>query len=70
MSRDEFRVQQSSTGYRVELCRDGQPFVTFVDGLTKERAEREARALTALWLRIAPPNRRPSLSVAEKRELM
>ena len=56
MSRDEFRVQQSSTGYRVELCRDGQPFVTFVNGLTKEGAEREARALTALWLKISKRN--------------
>jgi hypothetical protein len=53
MSQDQFRVQQSSTGYRVELCRDGEPYVTFVDGLTREGAEAEARSLTALWLKIS-----------------
>ncbi len=54
MSRDQFRVGRSSTGYRVELCRDGHPYVTFLDGLTKEGAERQVRALSALWLRISP----------------
>jgi hypothetical protein len=53
MSHDQFRVRKSSTGYRVELCRDGEPYVTFVDGLTREGAEAEARSLTALWLKIS-----------------
>jgi hypothetical protein len=53
MSRDEFRVRESLTGYRVELCRDGQPYVTFLDGLTQQGAEREARSLAALWAKIS-----------------
>lgn len=51
---DEFRVTQSlNGGYCVELCRDGKPYVTFVDGLTRPGAEREARSLTALWDKIS-----------------
>jgi len=53
MSQDEFRVQKSLTGYRVELCRNGEPYVTFLDGLTREGAEAEAGSLTALWLKIS-----------------
>ena len=52
---NEFRIRQSSKGYRVELCRDGQPYVTFLDGLSQKNAEREARSLTALWAKIAVP---------------
>ena len=50
---DEFQVRQSHTGHRVELCRNGESYVTFMDGLTREGAEREARALTVLWLKIS-----------------
>ena len=53
MSQDQFQVRKSSTGYRVELCRNGKPYVTFVNGLTREGAEAEARSLTALWLKIS-----------------
>jgi len=52
---NEFRIRQSSKGYRVELYRDGQPYVTFLDGLSQQNAEREARSLTALWAKIAAP---------------
>jgi len=50
---NEFRVRESARGYRVELCRDGAPYVTFMDGLTREGAEREALSLAALWARIS-----------------
>ena len=50
---NEFRVTESARGYRVELCRDGESYVTFMDGLTQEGAEREARSLMALWEKIA-----------------
>ncbi len=53
MPEDQFRVTKSPTGYRVELFRRGEPYVTFVDGVTKRCAEGEARALTALWLKIS-----------------
>jgi hypothetical protein len=49
---DSFHVARSQRGYRVELHRDGKPYATFVDGLTKEAAEQEARALGILWERI------------------
>ena len=49
----EFRVRESASGYRIELCRDGEPYVTFIDGLTRGNAEREVRSLTALWARIS-----------------
>ena len=52
----EFRVRESARGYRVELSRDGEPYVTLVDGLTRGNAEREARSLTALWTRISVPH--------------
>ena len=57
MSQDQFWVRKSSIGYRVELCRNGESYVTFVDGLTREGAEAQARSLTALWLKIS--KRRP-----------
>jgi hypothetical protein len=50
MPYNEFQVRESSTGYRVELHRDGKPYVTFLDGLT-----RQARSLTALWAKISTP---------------
>ena len=49
---DSFHVARSQSGYRVELHRNGKPYVTFVDGLTKEAAEREALSLGVLWQRI------------------
>ena len=52
---NEFRITESARGYRVEMCRDGEPYVTFMDGLTREGAERGARSLTALWARISAP---------------
>jgi hypothetical protein len=48
----EFRVEQSSRGYRVALYRSGEYYVTFMDGLTQDAAEREARSLTEFWNRI------------------
>ena len=63
----EFRVRESARGYRVELCRAGEPYVTFMDGLTQEGAEREARSLTVLWENISVPRpRRERASVVEK----
>jgi len=56
MLQDQFRVRKSSTGYLVELCRGSAPYVTFVNGLTREGAEAEARSLTALWLKISKRN--------------
>jgi hypothetical protein len=53
--RDEFRVKESASGYRVELWRGDQPYVTFIDGLTRQGAEREAHSLAALWARISIP---------------
>lgn len=53
---NEFRVRKSSSGYRVEFWRDGEPYVTFLDGLSRQSAEREARSLTALWVKIAVPH--------------
>ena len=53
MSHDEFRIIESANGFRVELCRNGKPYVTFVDGLTRQGAEQEARSLTAFWARIS-----------------
>lgn len=61
MSQDEFRVAESAAGYRVELHRAGRPYVTFMDGLTQDAAERTVRSLTALWAKIG--QRRPSLAV-------
>ncbi len=53
MPQDEFQVKESPKGYRVELCRNGKSYVTFLDGLTREGAERQACSLTALWARIS-----------------
>ncbi len=53
--RDEFRVKESASGYCVELWRGDEPYVTFMDGLTRQGAEREARSLAALWARISVP---------------
>jgi hypothetical protein len=53
---NEVLVRESARGYRVELCRNGKPYVTFLDGLTQEGAEREARSLMALWARISVPH--------------
>ena len=47
-----FHVARSESGYKVELHRDGKPYVTFVDGLTREAAEQEARSLDALWRKL------------------
>ncbi len=60
MSQNEFRVRESSAAYRVELWRDGKPYVTFLDGLTRQGAEREARSLTALWAKLS--TRRPPVT--------
>ncbi len=61
MSQDEFRVAPSVRGYRVELHRAGKPYVTFVDGLPQDCAERAMRSLTALWAEISA--RQPSVAV-------
>ncbi len=54
MSVDYFRVRKSAKrGYLVELCRDDRPYVTFLDGLTLQGAERRALSLTALWRKIS-----------------
>jgi len=47
-----FHVARPESGYRVELHRGGKPYVTFVDGLTKEAAEQEARSLEILWQKL------------------
>jgi len=56
---DRFRVVKSATGYRVEMCRGGEPYVTFVDGLSKKGVEIEARSLAAFWDKIS--KRQPAL---------
>ncbi len=53
MSDDKFVVRRSLKGYSIDLFRNGQHCVTFVDGLTEQNAEREARNLAALWARIS-----------------
>ena len=63
----EFRVRESARGYRVELCRDGEPYVTFIDGVTRGNAEREARSLTALWARISAPHPMREAGLAAER---
>jgi hypothetical protein len=57
---NSFHVAKSQLGYRVELYRSGKPYVTFVDGLSREAAEQEARSLDTLWRKIrrdVPPSR-------------
>ncbi len=49
---NSFHVARSQRGYRVELYRSDKPYVTFVDGLTREAAEQEARSLDTLWRKI------------------
>jgi hypothetical protein len=61
---DQFRVAKSPTGYRVELCRRGEPYVTFADGLSKKAAETEVRSLTALWAKISKAPSVPSSRAA------
>jgi hypothetical protein len=58
MSNDEFIVRKSVNGYSVELFRNGQRCVSFLDGLTQENAEREARNLAALWDKISARRRK------------
>ena len=54
MPRVEFRVAECEKQYAVEMYRDGQRYIAFVEGLiTKEAAEREAQELTACWQRIS-----------------
>lgn len=53
MCQTEFRVVQISNGYGVELLRNGEPYVMFLQGVTRQAAERSARDLTALWRRIS-----------------
>jgi hypothetical protein len=54
MLETEFRVEKSLKGYRVAMYRRGEPYVTFVDGLSYRAAEQEARSLRAFWERIRP----------------
>ena len=63
-----FHVARSPSGYRVELHRRGKPYVTFVDGLTKEAAEQEARSLDVLWqkIRVRGPSPRTGAGNSEK----
>jgi hypothetical protein len=68
----ELRVKQPSPGYRVELDRDGEPYVTFLDGLSRQNAEREARSLTPLWIKIGALNsggRAPARAAKVKTEI-
>lgn len=60
----KFRISQSPKGYRVELCRNGEPYVTFLDGLTRERAERGAHSLTTLWGKISTRSPRDTAAAA------
>jgi len=65
---DNFQVAKSQSGYRVELHRHGKPYATFVDGLSKEAAEREARSLGVLWQRIRARIPRPRTRAANSDE--
>jgi len=58
-----FHVARPESGYRVELHRGGES-VTFVDGLTKEAAEQEARSLELLWQRIRVNGAAPRIAAA------
>src|SRR5579872_16892 len=49
--RSEFRIKQSLRAYRVELLRDGEPYITSLDGLSRQCAECEVRSLSALWVK-------------------
>jgi hypothetical protein len=61
---NSFHVARSPRGYRVELHRDSESYVTFVDGLTKEAAEQEARSLDLLWQRIQVNGAAPRVAAA------
>jgi len=65
---NSFHVARSQSGYRVELYRSGKPYTTFVDGLTREAAEQEARSLDTLWrkLRRDAPSSRTAATSAVK----
>ncbi len=65
---NNFHVARSQSGYRVELHRGGKPYVTFVDGLTKEAAEQEARSLDRLWrkIRVSVPSSGPVAANSDK----
>ncbi len=52
-SRVEFRIIECGEHYSVEMYRDNQRYVTFIEGLDKEAAEREAQRLTVFWQRIS-----------------
>lgn len=62
----DFCVKKSESGYRVQFCRDGQPHVTFVDGLTELGAERQARELRQLWRKIQAKSHADSGSVVDQ----
>jgi len=65
---NSFHVARSQHGYRVELYRGDKPYVTFVDGLTREVAEQEARSLDTLWQKIrrnVPSSRSAAASSAK-----
>jgi len=61
----EFRITRSEKGYCVQLYRRGELYVTFLGGLTRESAEREAERLRIFWHRIqsrrAPSSKRALL---------
>jgi hypothetical protein len=64
---NNFHVARSQRGYRVELYRSGKPYVTFLDGLTMEAAEQEARSLDTLWRKIKIRRDVPSSRTATAR---
>jgi len=45
----DFRTEKSDSGYRIVMYRNGEPYVTFLNGLSKGAAEREAQSLAILW---------------------
>ena len=51
--------------------RDGEPYVTFLDGLSRQNAEREVRSLTPLRIKIAAPHSggAPARAVKVKTEI-
>ena len=61
---NNFHVVRYPSGYRVELHRGGKPYVTFVDGLTREAAKQEARSLELLWQRIRVNGAAPRIAAA------
>ena len=67
---NNFHVESSQSGYRVELYRGGKPYVTFADGISKEVAEQVAQSLNRMWQRIGGRDRSaPSVAAnSEKHE--